>query len=485
MVPRSGPGSPLPSGWRSDRASRSSGSATEDHLIDPIARRPRFAAPGLDGARRGDSDDEARRRRVRPAVILAQGAGSLGAARVLGRRGVPVIAVLWDLVTPVRYSRFVRRIVEVPPGPDAERELRLLQLLMELGEDRPVLLSSSDRLVAFMARHRETLDRHCALCVPDFALIETLNDKAREVALIAGLGFAVPKTLAPVPPSAAEIEARLGLPVIVKPRSFEHLSLIAGKNLVIHERRALEAFCRARAADLDGLVAQEVIPGPDDAGWVVSCTFNREHELLDCAIKQKIRMSPAHFGGSSFAVSSPNPAVLELTRRLGKALRYSGHAGIEFRWDSRDQRYKYVELNPRLPHNVEFDDFCGLPTTWNSYRVAVDGYASFVPGTQRNGLLYFDVIDDLKGRLGDGERLGNILADYARNLARKKDGVYFAWDDPRPGLWITARVIKAGLQRLRRRARRRPVPRTPSSGRATGTRSGRASGSCGSRGLAL
>jgi predicted ATP-grasp superfamily ATP-dependent carboligase len=55
----------------------------------------------------------------RPAVILAQGVGSLGAARVLGRRGVPVIAVLWDLVTPVRYSRFVRRIVEVPPGPEA------------------------------------------------------------------------------------------------------------------------------------------------------------------------------------------------------------------------------------------------------------------------------------------------------------------------------------------------------------------------------
>jgi predicted ATP-grasp superfamily ATP-dependent carboligase len=163
-------------------------------------------------------------------------------------------------------------------------------------------------------------------------------------------------------------------------------------------------------------------------------------------------MFPAHFGGSSFAVSAPNPAVLELVRRLGKALRYSGHAGIEFRWDARDERYKYVELNPRLPHNVEFDDFCGLPTVWNSYRVALDGYASFAAGTQRDGLLYFDVMDDLKGRLADGERFWTILTDYARNLARKKDGVYFAWDDPRPGVWMTGRAVRAGIQRLRRRA---------------------------------
>ena len=181
---------------------------------------------------------------LRPAVILAQGTGSLGAARVLGRRGVPVIAVLWDPVTPIRHSRYARRIVEVPPGTAAEREAYLLRLLTSLGEDRPVLLASSDRLIEFIARHRAELAPHFALCAPSFALIEVLNDKAREVELIASLGFSVPKTLAPVPPSADEIEARLGLPVIIKPRSFQHLSLIAGKNVVIRDRAASNSFCR-------------------------------------------------------------------------------------------------------------------------------------------------------------------------------------------------------------------------------------------------
>lgn len=382
-------------------------------------------------------------------MILAQGPGSLGAARVLGRRGVPVVAVLWDAVTPIRYSRFVRQFIRIPPGPDPEREAHLLQRLTRLGQDRPVLRASSDRLIAFVARHQDALAPHFATCVPAAGLIESLNDKAQEVALVASLGFAVPKTLSPVPPSAAEVEAQLGLPVIVKPRSFRHLALLPDKNAVLRDRRSLETLCRAPATHLEGLVAQEVIPGPDEASWVCSGTFDRAPELLDCGIKNKHRMLPAHYGGSTCAESAANPAVLELARRLGRALRYTGHAGIEFRWDARDGRYKYIELNPRLPHNVEFDAFCGLPTVWNTYRVALDEPTAFVPGRQRDGLLYLELIDDLKARLQEGQRPRAMLADYLRLLPRRKGGVYFAWDDPVPGLWMGWRVMRAGLRRLR------------------------------------
>ena len=195
-----------------------------------------------------------------------------------------------------------------------------------------------------------------------------------------------------------------------------------------------------------------MIPGPDDTNWVCSGTFDRAHELLDCTIKRKLGMAPAHFGVATYAVSASNPVVLELARRLGKALRYSGSFGIEWHWDHRDGSYKYMELNPRFPLTIEFDDFCGLPTVWNTYRVAVDEHATFEPGIQRDGLVYLDPVDDMKARLADGERFWTIVGDYLRMLPRKKDGLHFAWDDPGPGLWITWRVIKAGIQRIIRRA---------------------------------
>jgi D-aspartate ligase len=155
--------------------------------------------------------------------------------------------------------------------------------------------------------------------------------------------------------------------------------------------------------------------------------------------------------------------VLDLVRRLGKALGYCGHAAIELHWDYRDGSYKYLELNPRINLTVEFDDVCGVPTVWNTYRVALDGYPSFAPAVQRDGLLYLDLVDDLKARLDDGERFWSIVVDHARTLPRKRGGVYLAWDDLRPAFWIAGRLAAAGINRLRpgRGAPRRAGTLTP------------------------
>jgi hypothetical protein len=93
---------------------------------------------------------------------------------------------------------------------------------------------------------------------------------------------------------------------------------------------------------------------------------------------------------------------------------------------------------------------------WHAYRAALDESASHESATQRDGLFYFDWPGDLRARLADGERLSSILIDHVRMLPRKKDGLYFQWDDPLPGLWIARRVLKAGIRRLggRRRGQR-------------------------------
>ena len=165
-------------------------------------------------------------------------------------------------------------------------------------------------------------------------------------------------------------------------------------------------------------------------------------------------------------MSVSNPTIRDLARRIGKALKFSGHASIEFHWDHRDGTYKYLERNPRIPLTVEFDDFCGLPTAWNTYQASLAGDAPFQPGTQRDGLLYLDLMDDLKARLADGERFWAIVADYLRLLPRKTGGVYFTWDDPVPGLWLTWRIMKAGIFAASRAGGR--IPRRPAAPRHDG-----------------
>ena len=395
-----------------------------------------------------------------PAVILAHGPVVLGAARSLGRRGVPVIAAAFGEDEPVVGSRWPVRTYVLSPGPPEEKERQLLEMLLPMGGSGPALLCTSDRMVAFMSRNREILAKAgFRFLIPPDELIRALNDKVQETQLIGSLGFPLPRTLYALPPTAAGLEAELGLPVILKPRSFVEAAVVPPKTVILRSRTAIERFYADRAELLPLCVAQEVIPGEDGASWVCSCTFGPSSELLDCAIKRKIRMAPAHFGPSTIAVSACNAEVHELTRRIGKALGYAGHAGVEFRRDSRDGLYKYIEINPRIPANVEFDDACGVPTVWNTYLVCLGRPAAASGSRQREGVVYVDLLEDIYARLVDREPLVSITRHHLALLRQRRSGQYFAWDDPLPGIRRWSRFVRrhcAGFFRwVRRRWRER------------------------------
>jgi len=162
---------------------------------------------------------------------------------------------------------------------------------------------------------------------------------------------------------------------------------------------------------------------------------------------------PAHFGGSCYAVSRDNAEILELAKELGARLKYVGHAGIEFRWDNRDQQFKYIELNPRIPANVEFDDACGLPTVWNSYKVSLDERVVASGRRQKLGIYYVDSTADLSSLLADNTPLSEIAITFIATLFKKTSGQYFAWDDPKPGIVVGVRFVSRALGRVFRRVR--------------------------------
>ena len=391
---------------------------------------------------------------LRPAVVLTDNRGGLGAVRSLARRGVPVMAAIWDADNLLQYSRFPKKKHTVEGESDQEKYDSLMDFLMSVKDENPVLITSSDRMVAFMARHRETLAEYFRFNIPGTGLLESLNDKKKETVLIAGIGIAVPETVQELPPDPVELAKRLRFPILFKPASFEAKRVFPKKNEQVMDSGELERFYSKYAEAIPELLAQEVIPGPDGLSWVSSCTFDSNHEMLDCGIKQKISMYPPHFGGSTFAVSASNDEVYELTRRVGNELEYVGHAGIEFRWDKRDKEYKYIECNPRMPENVEFDEYCDMPTVWNSYQVALGNDPRMSPNMQREGVYYLDLDGDLRGRLADGESLFAILVSYLKILHRRRKGPSFAWDDPRPGFVVAWRSVGSLARRIRSKIKR-------------------------------
>jgi D-aspartate ligase len=385
---------------------------------------------------------------IAPAVILSHGGGGLGTVRSLARRNVPVTVIAYECDDPVLHSRCPALKIAVPGTTDDAKEAELLSILEELPEDRAVLMSTSDRLVTLMSDHRAELLQKYRFMLPPKELLDALNDKSKEVRLLDSLGFATPKTAAELPATPEILEQQLRFPIIFKPHSYAAQGLFPKKNEIVRDREELREFYSRWIDALHVLIAQEVITGPDTLSWVCSGTFNHENELLDCGIKQKLRSLPAHFGGSTYAVSRGNEEILRIARDIGKKLNYVGHAGLEFRWDQRDSRFCFIELNPRLPANVGFDEDCGLPTVWNSYRVSLGENPAASGIEQREGVYFIDLTGDFRSLAADRVSVPRMLASSLSLLTKRTSGLFFAWDDPLPGVVVGYRFFVRTLRKL-------------------------------------
>ena len=381
---------------------------------------------------------------------MSHGPGGLGTVRSLARRGVPVTVIAFDENDPVLRSRYPVRKYVVPGDADpvAVKEREILDLLRSVPADGTVLLFTSDLLVSLVSNNEEELRKRFRFRLPPREMVDALNDKRRETALIESLGFAIPETIRELPSDPEELSRLLRFPIIFKPHSFAVLSVFPEKVLTVKDADELRHFYDAFGNVLPALLAQEVVPGADENSWVCSGTFDENSELLDCLVRQKLRTMPPHFGTSTFSISRVNQDVLALASGLGKALDYVGHMGVEYRWDERDGVFKYIELNPRIGGEIGFDEACGLPTVWNTYRIAAGERASHSGSRQREGLYFHNAYADIRSMRQDGVPLLRILATELGLLFRPTSGQWFRWHDPMPGVVVASRFVQLLFRRL-------------------------------------
>jgi D-aspartate ligase len=224
------------------------------------------------------------------------------------------------------------------------------------------------------------------------------------------------------------------------------------KNLVVRTREELDSFYQNFSSDLWAMIAQELIPGGDDTIWECMCTFSRSQEMIDAFTFKKLRVSPPHFGVTSYAVSQRNQEVIRLSSKLGRALQYIGPADIEVKFDMRDGQYKYLEINPRLGMCNFFSTVCGVNNVLYAYHLETGGTPESDRFQQREGLMCISLYEDLYSRHQDGESLLSALRHYISNITRPHVGAYFAWEDLRPAFMMGAFHFSEVSRSLARKA---------------------------------
>lgn len=301
----------------------------------------------------------------RPAVVLGLLWAGLALARRLGRAGVPVTGIGYERTDfGLRSRHLVRRVVAA--GDDEV----VLGALRE-AEGRPVLFPERDESVQLVLRRWDEIRELADLPLPDDA--EVVNRLRRKDLLRAE----AERAGVPLPATIADPEdiASLRPPFLIKPVTGQEFAYTFGEKLWVAEdtAEAAAAWRRAREHGFETVV-QELIPGSQEKIYSLFTYIGRAGEPLASVVGRKVRQGPLRFGTSAIFLVDFDERVLELGLRLLRTAGYRGFAQVEFAHDARDDTFRLLEVNTRLPMwagvamnrwfdlaRLAYDDLCGRP----------------------------------------------------------------------------------------------------------------------------
>jgi D-aspartate ligase len=242
--------------------------------------------------------------------------------------------------TPIRFSRHCRLYKFRPMEADREARLNALtEMMKQVHVD--VILPVSEEGVLFAATERETLSKLAALPpIPDVETLKIARNKWSLNQFACQHNLPAPEAvLITLDPAFDQRISAMEYPVLLKPTS-----LTDGQGIRYFDTPDdLQRFLKGQDGTLfkDQYLVQTYVPGYD-LGLSVLC---QDGEILAFTIQSGIM---AHRLGSLRAMEFVRQDdVLAVGQKLVSALRWSGVAHIDFRYDSRDGKPKLIEMNAR------------------------------------------------------------------------------------------------------------------------------------------
>jgi D-aspartate ligase len=368
----------------------------------------------------------------RPAVVFGLLWAGLALARSLGRSGVPVTGVAYE---PTDFGVRSRHLAHRVVGTGDRDELLLGALREAAVGTRPVLFPERDESVHVVLRHWDEVRALADLPLPDDPqIVHRLRRKDLLTAEAERAAVPIPPTL--IPTDAASIGASpLRPPYLIKPVTGQEFAYAFGAKLWIagDADEAAAEWSRAHEHGFETVV-QELIPESQEKIYSLFTYIGRDGEPLASVVGRKVRQGPLRFGTSAVFLVDFDERVLELGLRLLTTAGYRGFAQVEFAHDARDDTFRALEVNTRLPMwagvamsrwfdlaRIAYDDLCGGPAP--------------APRVFRDDVAWVYLAKDawVGAQLVRRREIGvrELLAPYAR---RKKVRSVLSADDPLPAL---------------------------------------------------
>jgi D-aspartate ligase len=283
-------------------------------------------------------------------VVTGADYRALGIVRSLGRHDIPVWVVKDSDHALATHSKYSRRTL-LPPEGNAEARLKFyLDLSKQNGLERWVLFPTEDESLAFVSRFHRELSEAYQVVTPPWESLQWAVNKTLMHRLAGKLGVAQPWTVSPA--SVVELSTlAFPYPVILKPAQKDlSNSFTIAKAWRVKDRETLIRAYQEAATVMppELLMVQEVIPGGGEHQFSYTALCRDGKPLVSLTAKRR-RQYPAEFGrASTYVETVHDPGLAEPSVRLLDALKLNGLVEIEYKRDPRDEKFKLLDINPRV-----------------------------------------------------------------------------------------------------------------------------------------
>lgn len=288
-------------------------------------------------------------------IILGGNLGAHSIARSFYEAYKVTSLVLCTMVTgPIDHSRFIKPLVESNMMQPEVLLKRLKDIDILYPDTKKILLASTDNLVELIINHKAEFPSRLIIPYVDEKIFYPATNKASFYKICEQAGVPYPKTLV-----ITDYEAQLpfDFPIIIKPTdSMKYHSIDFPSKEKVYICRNQESYKRIIQNMKDNgyndeIILQEYITGDDSfvgVATVYSSHSTGEVKLVSFGQTLLEDHTPSAIGNHLAILTKTDDQIVRDVKRLVKATGWTGFSNYDVKYDSRDQTYKFFELNARL-----------------------------------------------------------------------------------------------------------------------------------------
>lgn len=244
------------------------------------------------------------------------------------------------------YSNRIKSFHIIRKNPES-----LFEQLTKLHEEYEYIVAfpTDDLQVEMMCHIYDRVSEFCFLPVHKENSLK-FQDKYEQYIACEKLGVPYPQTLKiKTINDLTKLESFLW-PVILKPTSRHDLTTNVFRSLILQDKQDLDQRVNQLSRFISegiNFLASEIIPGDGSNIYAYTSYRSKKGKILNEWIGKKLSQYPDDFGVFSSASNSAPIKILEQGRILADGMDLYGICQSEFKFDSRDNKYKLMEINLR------------------------------------------------------------------------------------------------------------------------------------------